>query len=82
MLPDSAFVIFETEEARKLVLNDKNFLKIAGKKLKFTQCPEPTDIIWENRVKEPRFLKFILGSVALLILFSLDLYSTFTLNDA
>ena len=48
----------------------------------FARAPQPTDIIWENRVKEPRLQKLIFGSVALFILFTFDLLATFSFNDA
>ena len=81
MVPQSAIVVFETEEARKLMLKRNRTLKIAGKSLDFDPCPEPTDIIWENRTKKSRFFKFLYGTIILAILFSLDLYSNFKITD-
>jgi len=57
-------------------------LRIADEKLVFTKCPEPTDIIWENRGKEPKLQKLIFGSIALFILLAFDFFATFFFNDA
>ena len=81
-MPDSAFVIFESEKARNIILKPKNFMQIANEKIEFQRAPEPTDIIWENRAKESRLFKYVIGIVALFLLFSADLYATFAFNDS
>jgi hypothetical protein len=57
-------------------------MMIGKEKVLFAKAPQPTDIIWENRIKEPRLKKLIFGSIALSILFFLNLLATFSFNDA
>ncbi len=82
LLPDSAFVVFESEKARNLIVQSNNFMTIGNERVPFDLAPQPTDIIWENRVKEPRLQKLILGSIALFLLFAADVIVTFAFNDA
>ena len=81
-IPDSAFVVFESDKARRIMMKPRNSMMIGKEKVLFAKAPQPTDIIWENRIKEPRFQKLIFGSIALFILFSLNLLATFSFNDA
>jgi len=54
LLPDSAFVVFESEKTRRIIMKPRNAMTIGKEKVIFSRAPQPTDIIWENSVKEPR----------------------------
>lgn len=82
LTPDSAFVVFENEKTRRIIMKPKNCMTVGGEKVVFTEPPQPSDIIWENRVKEPRLRKLLIGSVVLCVLFTLDFLATFAFNDA
>lgn len=59
-VPESAFITFECDDAKELAedastRNEKEEVyKILGSTYKLKNfCPEPTDIIWENRHMTP-----------------------------